>query len=227
MIRRIGIMERENSSKYCYEDGVLINKYDLHDREVLQELERNITTYRISQLESGLELFQNLFEPNNYLKLHYFLFSDIYFFAGEVRDEAIHKSNAPYYSGKTLFCYPSFIYQNLSHYLGAMKEDLRKITDRKRLIQYLSYYYGELNMVHPFREGNGRTLRTFLELVVDYISKYLGLDVEIRYSLWGESDRERLLEATIVSSVTGQNNILEECFDKVIVSKEKRKISRI
>lgn len=211
----------ENKSRYCYDDGVLMNCYDIHDKEALEKLERNVTTFRISQVESGQVVFDQLFSVNSYLQLHRFIFSDIYPFAGEIREEAIYKSSSPYCSGKTSFCYPSFIYQNLSHYLRAMEEDIYKIKDRKVLISYLAYYYGELNMVHPFREGNGRTLRTFLELVVDYISDKLSLGIKLQYSLWSEEDREKLLQATVISSVTADCQMLEECFDKVLVEKNK------
>lgn len=216
-------IQGKSSSLYCYDDGVLRNCYDIHDQDILQELERNITTYRISQLEAGLVLFDNCFDPKSYLKLHAFLFSDIYPFAGQIRDESIYKSNAPYRDDKTLFCYPSFIYGQLCRYLRSMQNDVPKIKNREILVQYLGYYYGEINMVHPFREGNGRTLRTFLEIVVDSISDFLSMDFEIQYSFWDEEDRKKFLEASIVCNVTGDSKMLEECFDKVVVERKKSK----
>lgn len=214
-------MAFKNSSKYCYDNGVLINCYDIHNLDLLHKVERNITTYRISQLESGKVLFNDFFNPNNYLKLHQFLFADIYPFAGEIRDEAIHKSNAPYGEGKTLFCYPSFIYQNLSYYLAEMKNNVRKIKSRDLLLDFLAYYYGELNVVHPFREGNGRTLRTFMKLLVENLNSYLPIeDVEINYALWDDDDRDELLKATIISNKKGDSSQIKACFDKVLVFKE-------
>ena len=84
-------MGKENCSKYCYDNGVLINCYDLHDKDKLEQLERTVTTYRISQLESGQVYFDSLFPVEDYLNLHKFIFSNIYPFAGEIRDEEIYK----------------------------------------------------------------------------------------------------------------------------------------
>ena len=75
-------------------------------------------------------------------------------------------------------------------------------------------------MVHPFREGNGRTLRTYLKLYVESINRYLPFDdVEIRYSYWDEYDRELLLRASVLSSINGDSSLLEKVFDKVLVYK--------
>lgn len=47
------------------------------------------------------------------------------------------------------------------------KENLLKdITDRDQYVSRLAYYFGELNAVHPFREGNGRTQRKFIQQLV-------------------------------------------------------------
>ena len=212
-------MEEKSNSKYCYENGVLINKLGIQDLDLLHKTERNYTTFRISELECGKKKI-NVFGVNGYLELHKLIFSDIYPFAGKIRDEAIYKSNSPYAEGKTPFCYPTFIYQNLKYYLDEMKENVRKIKSREDLVYYLAHYYGEINMVHPFREGNGRTLRTYLKLYVESINRYLPFDdVEIRYSYWDEYDRELLLRASVLSSINGDSSLLEKVFDKVLVYK--------
>lgn len=177
-------MAEKNSSKYCYSNGVLINLYSILNQDLLHVVERNITTYKICQLECGKVLFDDFSLVQNYLKVHYFLFSDIYPFAGEIRDEAIYKSNEPYRNGVTPFCYPSFIYQNLDYYLKEMNKNIKRIDSREKLVYYLAYYYSELNMIHPFREGNGRTLRTFLKLYLDFVNcKLPFLEMEICYGL--------------------------------------------
>ena len=78
-------------------------------------------------------------------------------------------------------------------------------------------------MIHPFREGNGRTLRTFMTMLVDYLNFQLDLGVELQYSLWNDDDRENLLKSTIISNVTGNTDGIRECFDKVLVSTQIKK----
>lgn len=217
-------MEGKGNSKYCYDDGVLINNKNLHDRNLLEQFERGITTLRISQIKLRRVKFNNLFSIDDYLNLHKYLFGDIYPFAGEIRDEAINKSNKPYYDGKTSFCYPEFIYSNLVRYLRNMKDNICMVNDRRMLVKYLGYYYGEINMIHPFREGNGRTLRTFLELVVDYISENNGLGLELQYSLWNEEDRDNFLRGSVICNVTANTDLLEKCFDKALRYKKRDKV---
>lgn len=90
----------ENSSRYCYDDGTLINKFDIHDNVLLDNLTRDITTYRISQLDCDKHSHINFFDVGGYLALHKFLFSDVFPFAGDIRDEVICKSNAPYFTAE-------------------------------------------------------------------------------------------------------------------------------
>ncbi len=238
----------ENVSKYCYDNGVLINNFNIMNINDLKIAEVDATTKRISELKyiesrfseldknnpdnvdiSGVNfLFRNCFDINMYLFIHYYIFQDVYPFAGQIRDEAIYKSNAPYFSGKTPFCYPSFIYSNLDYYLKEMRDNVRKIKTREDLIKYISYYYGEINVIHPFREGNGRTLRMYMEILVHYLNRFLSIpDMEIHYSLWDAKDRENLLKATIFSTINGDTSLLEACFDKVLVFSNEEKNKRL
>lgn len=240
----------ENQSKYCYPDSdVLINKLDIRDGVHLIDIERVATTFRVSRLisefkkyiSSGCSLdnvnnsnlmvnidymYHHLFSVDTYLMIHKYIFGDIYEFAGVIRDEAINKSNEPFFSGKTPFCYPSFIFDNLTEYLDKMKRTCRVICSREQLLDFISYYYGEINVIHPFREGNGRTLRTFMSILVDYLSNNLNLNMELSYSKWDDDDRNNLLKATIICTKTGNSDGIRECFDKVLVDKPLKKKSR-
>ncbi len=220
-------VEKGNSSKYCYDDGVLINCYDLHDKDKLEKLERTATTYRISQLESGDVHFDHLFQVDDYLNLHKFIFSNIYPFAGEIRTEDIYKSNEPYYPGKTPFCPWGYIFENLRSCLMKMRNNAIYVNSRDKMLLYLVTFFDELNIIHAFREGNGRTLRTYLELVVDYISEMNDLNFELSYSLWDDEDRDNLIRASILLNSNESNKgkvLLRNCFDKVLVEKKKKKV---
>lgn len=223
-------------SKYCYDDGVLINKLDIHDKVKLGAIEMKESARRISELKYALEmlsddihidLFNNCFKVENYLAIHRYIFQDVYPFAGEIRRENINKSNRPYFDSVTPFSNCNYIYSNLDYYFKEMRENYRKISSRELLLKYISYYYGEINVIHPFREGNGRTLRVYIEILVHYLNRYLSIpDMEIRYSLWSADDREQLLKATIVCTLTGSYEEIMKCFDKVLVEKKEKKKSK-
>ena len=221
------------ASRYCYDDGVLKNSYDIHDACELEKVERAVSTYRIAELELCKKEYSDIFTVDGYLALHKFIFQDIYgskdihghnidpVIAGNIRDEAIHKSNAPYFEGVTPFCYPSFIYEQLKNNLRKMKDGIMAIKSREDLLQYISHYYDEINLIHPFREGNGRTLRLYMEFFVRYFNSFEVMDpYEIYYSRWSALDREELLKSSIYSSITLDTDGIKQCYDKVLIKKK-------
>ena len=65
-----------------------------------------------------------------------------------------------------------------------------KEVDEEKIFDNLAYVMAELNIIHPFREGNGRSIREFIRLM----AKRMGYDLN-----WGNVDKEELLEASIMS----------------------------
>jgi len=215
------IVEESKNSKYCYDNGVLKNNYGIKDLELLHIVESDSVAYYQSQVISDISSYDFGFDVNSYLTLHKKLFSAIYPFAGEIRDEFIYKSCQPYINRKTPFCFPQNIYNCLFKILLEMKERIIRIKTEKDLICYLAYYYGELNMIHPFREGNGRVLRTYFLLLVNEINNYISFGkYEIDYSLWNDEDKEDLIKATIINSINGDTRGIELCFEKILVAKQ-------
>lgn len=221
------VVEEAKNSIYCYENGVLKNKYNTKNLELLHILEADSAAYHQSKILGGETDYRFNFTVDSYLDLHKRLFSEVYDFAGEIRSEAINKSCKPYFDKRTPFCEPIYIYESLKSTLNKMLRDLRRVQNREDLLYCLAKYYCEINVIHPFREGNGRTLRTYFLILV----KELFRDYELDYSLWNDEDRELLLKYVIIDSSTvdieevGVRGIAS-CFDKVLVSKEKKKISR-
>lgn len=68
----------------------------------------------------------------------------------------------------------------------------------------LAYYMAELNVIHPFREGNGRAIREFIRL----------LALKNGYELnWGNVDKDLLMQASVdsVYNYEGLIEVLKEC----------------
>ncbi len=147
--------EYEFDTFYCYpESSVLRNKLGITSAEVFFKAEREISSLRTAQALS--ESILGNFDFAHLQKIHKFLFGDIYEWAGKVRTVNISKGN--------LFCQTEFIMQELDRIFLELKKEkyLKGITDPQKMAGRLSYYLGELNAVHPFREGNGRTQRLFV-----------------------------------------------------------------
>lgn len=211
------------TSKYCYENGVLKNNKGIKNLTLLHIVDSDSAAYYQSRIVSGYSDYKFDFSVNNYLNLHKELFGEVYPFAGEIRNELIYKSCRPYLDRTTPFCMPQFIYDNLKEVLSKMKRDIVNIKTREELVNYLGYYYGELNMIHPFREGNGRTLRTYFLLLVSECSKHFSFgEFELDYTNLLDTDKEELIKATIINSVNGDYKGIAEFFDIILVQKNSK-----
>ena len=81
-------------------------------------------------------------------QIHAYLFGGLYDFAGKIRTKTISK-------GGTLFCRAEYLLQNLSMIEAMPETTFDEIVDK----------YVEMNMAHPFMEGNGRSTRIWLDLI--------------------------------------------------------------
>jgi len=202
----------EGQSYSCYPGTqTLINYFNIEDEQLLEEVEGAISTYKLSKMYQIDYPFDISVE--NYLAIHQYLFETIYPFAGKIRNENIQKSNEPYIKNSvTPFCRPEFIYDNLKKIISRMKVEFRTWKSEEEMLQRLAYFYGEINIIHPFREGNGRTQREFFRQYVRTISPYLPFgNYELDYSCAKEAEIVRvcLVKGSIECNLTGNTRGIE------------------
>ena len=151
--------EFEHDDKYCYPNSnVLINKLDIRDERELLDTERMLTSLSLAELKvNPVEAF---FDLDHLKRIHKFVFRDIYDWAGEIRTVNISKGNE--------FCRYEFIVPYAEDLFENLKKDnfLRDYSGDE-FIKKLSYYFSEINVLHPFREGNGRVQRAFTQQLVN------------------------------------------------------------
>lgn len=157
------------NSLYCYEGtNVLINKLDIKNNSTLQRAENKIVLAKLFELRKN-KMIGN-FDIDHFVGIHRYLFEDIYPFAGKFRNENIAK-------GFFSFAEWEFIDEQLGNLLDKLNEQNNlKGEEEKQLIKDLAYYMSELNVLHPFREGNGRTIREFIRELA-YVNGYV-LDMQ-------------------------------------------------
>lgn len=170
-------------SIYCYRNTkVLKNKLNIRDNSVLKKAEEEITL--IKQMRLLEEPIKGNFTKTHLKNIHKFIFEDIYPFAGKIRRERISKAD-------TMFYPPELIDRELDKLFSKIKEEkLLEEGNKEKFFDGIAYIMAELNIIHPFREGNGRTIREFIRL----IAKHRGCNLN-----WGNIDRELLLKASIES----------------------------
>ncbi|WP_294822799.1 Fic family protein [uncultured Eubacterium sp.] len=144
----------------CYEGtSCLINKFGIKDEVILKELETTITLNKITEYSLN-PLFYS-FDVQHYKSIHRYLFGDIYDWAGEYRTVDMSKKGTNFAKAESV--------EKL------MSNCFKRLND-KNLFQGLKFddfvdefvdFYCVTNMIHPFREGNGRTQRLFLTQLIN------------------------------------------------------------
>lgn len=182
------------NSIYCYKGtDVLKNKLNIHDLDTLSNIERKLVLAKLYELRQNKSIGN--FDMQHFKFIHRFLFEDIYDFAGEFRRENIAKDNFR-------FAEYEYIEQELYRLLNELKkENYLNGLSKKDFVKRIIYYMTELNVLHPFREGNGRTIREFireLEYVNGYTFNLRGMDPNIimsamKRSVINSDDLEKLM----------------------------------
>ena len=148
-------MYESKNSVYCYKGtNVLVNKMNIKDPIALKNYETSVIGLKLMALSKrGIT---GKFDVSHFVSIHKFLFEDIYPFAGLFRTENIAKD---YFQ----FAEWEYIESELTRLLSELKSEnfLANLT-KEKFTERLAYYWAELNVLHPFREGNGRTTREFL-----------------------------------------------------------------
>ncbi len=149
----------------------LENKLGITDSAELARVEEKLTKKRAVELfESGYLDSLNSGTYESLAKIHKYLFEDIYVFAGKIRDVNIAKGN---------FRFASVMY------LKAALENVEKMP--QSTFDEIIEKYVEMNIAHPFREGNGRSTRIWLDLM---LKKEIGLVID-----WSRVDKDDYLLA--------------------------------
>lgn len=142
---------------YVYKGtSVLKNKLKTRDAETLSAFEVEMTTLRAEEpLPAGR------FGTAHYRAVHRHLFQDVYRWAGRYRTTRIGKDG-------NWFCYPEYIAREMERIFGELRQNAffasRRYDD---FATGAAAFLGELNAIHPFREGNGRAQLSFFFLLAN------------------------------------------------------------
>ena len=150
---------------------VLKSKLNITDQVELAKAEEKISKQKAKQLYDSNDI--NNIEVGTFLglsEIHRYLFEDIYDFAGKIREVNISKGNFR-------FAPVMYLEQSLEHIDKMPQSNFEEIIEK----------YVEINIAHPFREGNGRATRIWLDLI---LKKELKLVID-----WNKIDKEEYLSA--------------------------------
>lgn len=143
---------------YCYPGTtVLKNKLDLTDGDELDAFEAEASDVRADQ-----ELPAGDLDFTHFKAIHGHLFQDVYEWAGKIRTVRISKGGNP-------FCFPENIEGQANKLFAQLKKDkFLSGLEPELFAQRAAHFLSELNVIHAFREGNGRTQLSFFLLLADH-----------------------------------------------------------
>ena len=187
------------SSDNCYEGTTcLVNKLGIRDEKKLSEIEAGITFAKAVMLEETP--IDDNFGFEHFKKIHEFLLCDLYEWAGQVRTVDISKK-------RTKFLDAASIESIGTKCFAKVKDGYFENLPFDEFVKRIAEFYNDVNYIHPFREGNGRTQRIYFAQLI----RHYGYDIN-----FADVDTDELMIATIQAS-SGVMDFLVEFFENSII----------
>ena len=164
------------------ETGVLNNKLGVQAPAILEQREADYATARAYELAKTP--IEGRFDLDHLRAIHKHLFGDVYAWAGELRDIDLAKGNSYFASHMHIASAARPVFAKLADegYLTGL--------DKEAFSERAAYYLGEINALHPFREGNGRAQREF----INHLAYKNGFSIA-----WDNIAQEDMVQASIES----------------------------
>lgn len=174
--------------------NVLKNLREIRDLDLLQQFEADVTTLRIKELENSP--VPGSFDTRHLKEIHRYIFQDVYSWAGQFRTVSIARA------GQFYFARPEYVESSLNRLFGELRKQ-NHLTGQTAdgFATRAGHYLGEINAIHPFREGNGRTQREFIR----ELARQNGCLI-----FWSRITPEQMREASRISFQQGNNAYLSE-----------------
>ena len=172
---------------------------------MLQDAERELTGARIASLVTAPIAGKHDFE---HLKaIHKHIFQDLYEWAGKARIITLSKGETGFSPAQNIDSFGNEVFGKLKG------EDHLKGLDREKFTERAAHYFGEINALHPFREGNGRTQREFIASVAQNAG----------YSFdWSRLTQQEMIDASKHSYAVDSSQ-LKALLDKALAEPLKKK----
>ena len=165
---------------YCYPPRyrVLRNNFKIRNQKALDAVEREFVTERMCE-----PLPQGHFDLAHLRAIHHHLFQDLYEWAGDIRTVEISKNGSQFQACRLIVEEMSDINRRLA------KHDYLKGLDGATFALKAGEILGDVNFVHPFREGNGRSQILYLKQLAEQAGHPINLTL-IEKEAWMTGSQE-------------------------------------
>ena len=201
-------------SNYTYRGTHTVkNIFGVTDYNKLERIEAAIVKARYTEIDAGSGP-KGKFDADLIKALHRHLFQDVYEWAGHTRDELVSLSDGTVATMPIMQKaegQPFSIGPAIPAALGAVEKKLHagnylRGLPRKEFAERAADVMAEINTVHPFREGNGRTQRVFMEQLAHDAGHNLDFTV---------ISKERMIQASIAAHERDDTSIMRRMFDEI------------
>lgn len=182
----------------CYPGTTcLVNKLGIQDELALAETEAAVVLGKASLLDQ--QPIPGVFDFDHYKRIHQFLFCDLYDWAGQIRTINLSKKGTAFVPAAEIESCAVACFKRLAEFSG-------EGMSHRELAEEVADFYHTVNMLHPFREGNGRTQRIFFTQWI----RSLGYDFDL-----SSVDPDAFMIATIYAA-QGVMDQLADFFEQMI-----------
>jgi cell filamentation protein len=184
---------------YVY-PGTRVLRNNLEIRDLLAPSQAEADSVGLALVALADQPLPGGYDLAHWQAFHRRIFGALYPWAGELRTVQIAKPNALYARPEHIASYAQGIFTRLAQdrYLEGL--------DRGAFLERLTHYHAEMYAVHPFREGNTRSLRAFLSQLVRQAGHQIA---------WERLDHERSFTAN-VRSLNGENELLLALLEQIV-----------
>ena len=175
--------EGQNDPYIDASTGVLKNLLGISNAQELEKIEASLAYGRSLDLDMVVPPVPP-FDMDHLKAIHKHLFQDIYSWAGEIRTIDISKGHTRFASAMVIDSAGTKLFREMGN------EDWLKGKNRREFADRAGHYLGEINVLHPFRDGNGRAQRYFMA----QIGSWCGHPIKL-----GKIPLEKNVEASIAA----------------------------
>lgn len=159
---------------YVYKNSdVLINKLNIKDKDELEKTETQFVIFETDVLKQSNFSISSI---HDCLKIHKFLFCDIYEWAGKPRTIDIFKGESLLNGTSIDYVFASYIDQALKELDDEFQEVKWDALTPKDKIEKICYFITEFWHIHPFREGNTRTTALMLYFLIKKANLHININ---------------------------------------------------
>ena len=188
----------DSTTDGCYPGTTcLVNKLGIQDELALAETEAAVVLGKASLLDQ--QPIPGVFDFDHYKRIHQFLFCDLYDWAGQIRTINLSKKGTAFVPAAEIESCAVACFKRLAEFSG-------EGMSHRELAEEVADFYHTVNMLHPFREGNGRTQRIFFTQWI----RSLGYDFDL-----SSVDPDAFMIATIYAA-QGVMDQLADFFERTI-----------